>query len=314
MAAKAPSPTLPALAPGTDATSLFMSVKQVADYLQINEKKVYALAAEGRIPGTKVTGKWLFPRELVDQWLVHSSHGGVFNDRLVIAGGDDPLLRGLAARLSRELDGRALVAFSDAGTRLGLKLLAARRCDVALVHWGPVDESELRHPALLRAHPEHANWVLVRAFRREQGLMLAPAVTANRLGGVLVPGTRVLARPEDSGTSRFFEETLGRAGLGEDQIVCVDRIRDPVEVAARLRLGEAQVAPASRAEAASLGMAFLSTGWEAVDLALPRGLYFRALLQRLLDTLPQDDTFLAAERLGGYDFPDSGRLVWAAQD
>ena len=57
----------------------------------------------------------------------------------------------------------------------------------------------------------------------------------------------------------------------------------------------------------------MSTGWEAVDLALPRGLYFRTLLQRVLDTLKDDDTFLLAERLGGYDFPDSGRLVWAPE-
>ena len=35
----------------------FLSVKQVAAYLQLNEKKVYALVNEGRMPATKVTGK-----------------------------------------------------------------------------------------------------------------------------------------------------------------------------------------------------------------------------------------------------------------
>ena len=55
----------------------FMTVRQVAQYLQINEKKVYALVNEGRIPATRLTGKWLFPRDLVDQWLLESSHGGV---------------------------------------------------------------------------------------------------------------------------------------------------------------------------------------------------------------------------------------------
>lgn len=35
----------------------FLSVREVADYLHLNEKKVYSLAAEGKIPGTKVTGK-----------------------------------------------------------------------------------------------------------------------------------------------------------------------------------------------------------------------------------------------------------------
>ena len=51
-----------------------MSVRQVAEYLHLNEKKIYALVSEGGIPATKVTGKWMFPRELVDRWMLDSSH------------------------------------------------------------------------------------------------------------------------------------------------------------------------------------------------------------------------------------------------
>ncbi len=70
----------------------FMSVKQVAEYLHLNEKKIYALVNGGKIPATKVTGKWMFPRELVDRWMLDSAHGGLMTDRLIIAGSDDPLL------------------------------------------------------------------------------------------------------------------------------------------------------------------------------------------------------------------------------
>ncbi|MGL4887864.1 MAG: helix-turn-helix domain-containing protein, partial [Aeromonas veronii] len=49
-----------------------MNVKQVAEYLDLNEKKVYQLANEARIPATKATGKWLFPRSLLDRWLLGS--------------------------------------------------------------------------------------------------------------------------------------------------------------------------------------------------------------------------------------------------
>ena len=37
-----------------------LSVKQLSGLLQINEKKVYQLAADGEIPGTKVTGCLLY--------------------------------------------------------------------------------------------------------------------------------------------------------------------------------------------------------------------------------------------------------------
>ena len=40
-----------------------MNTKDVAAYLGINEKQVYALIKAGRIPGTRVTGKWVFPKK-----------------------------------------------------------------------------------------------------------------------------------------------------------------------------------------------------------------------------------------------------------
>jgi len=47
----------------------FLSTKEVARFLGVNEKMVYTLVAEKGLPATKVTGKWLFPRYLVEQWL-----------------------------------------------------------------------------------------------------------------------------------------------------------------------------------------------------------------------------------------------------
>ena len=74
----------------SNSDNRFMTVRQVAEYLQLNEKKIYALATKEKIPATKVTGKWMFPRELVDHWMLESAHGVVFTDRLMIAGSEDP--------------------------------------------------------------------------------------------------------------------------------------------------------------------------------------------------------------------------------
>ena len=50
-----------------------MNTRQVAGYLKINEKKIYALAKAGKIPCTRVTGKWTFPRKLIDAWIEQSA-------------------------------------------------------------------------------------------------------------------------------------------------------------------------------------------------------------------------------------------------
>ncbi len=48
-----------------------MNTKETSQYIGINEKKIYSLIADKGLPATKVTGKWLFQRHLVDRWLEH---------------------------------------------------------------------------------------------------------------------------------------------------------------------------------------------------------------------------------------------------
>jgi putative molybdopterin biosynthesis protein len=92
-------------------------------------------------------------------------------------------------------------------------LLSADCCDAALVHWGPAEESQLRHPALIRGFTDYARWVLVRAFRREQGLMLAPGIAAYDVRQLLGAGLRIVARAQGSGTGRYFEESVANVGI-----------------------------------------------------------------------------------------------------
>lgn len=81
------------------------------------------------------------------------------------------------------------------------------------MHWGPAEESQLRHPALIRGFTDYARWVLVRAFRREQGLMLAPGIAAYDVRQLLGAGLRIVARAQGSGTGRYFEESVANVGI-----------------------------------------------------------------------------------------------------
>ena len=292
----------------------FLDVRQVAQYLNLNEKKVYALVSEGRIPGTKVTGKWMFPRDLIDRWMLESSHGGLLADRLVMAGSDDPLLHRVVAHLARDSGARALVSYTPTGTRLGLELLQAHRADVAPMHWGPSTESHLRHPALLSQYPGHRRWVLIRAFRREQGLMLKPGLAPG--GGDSDPGAllrqplRWALRQDGAGARRFLDETLRRHNLRAETLNRTADALSERDAAAAVSLGLADAAPGARAAAAENGLDFVPTGWESFDLALERGIYFRKLFQDLIARLQDDESARLAVLLGGYDLAECGRIVW----
>jgi excisionase family DNA binding protein len=293
----------------------FMSVKQVADYLHLNEKKVYTLVSEGKIPGTKVTGKWMFPRELIDRWILESSHGGLLTDRLLVAGSDDPLLARVILKLAQDTQAKALLSYTGTGTRLGLELLQAHRADASCLRWGPKRESHLRHPALLRQYPHHRRWILVRAFSREQGLLVAPAVLDRHgsLDALLAANLRWSLRQGDSAAQRLIVEVLSQADMAPEQLNRVETWLSERESAASIAMGTADIAAGARSVASEFGLGFVPIGWESFDLVLDRGIYFRALFQELIARLKSEPTIRLASSLGGYELSEAGRLVWGQE-
>src|ERR1700677_3786827 len=50
-------------------TESMLTIREVADLLKINEKTVYKLAADAKIPGFKVGGSWRFDRATITRWI-----------------------------------------------------------------------------------------------------------------------------------------------------------------------------------------------------------------------------------------------------
>lgn len=46
-----------------------MTMKEVAEYLKLNEKTAYRLTSEGKIPAFKVGGSWRFRKSEIDRWI-----------------------------------------------------------------------------------------------------------------------------------------------------------------------------------------------------------------------------------------------------
>lgn len=48
-----------------------MTVRDVAVYLNVDEKTIYRLAQRGELPGFKVAGTWRFQGEDLQRWIDH---------------------------------------------------------------------------------------------------------------------------------------------------------------------------------------------------------------------------------------------------
>lgn len=292
-----------------DLDSPYLTARQAAAYLHLNEKKLYALANSGEVPAARVGGKWLFPRRLLDEWMLELAHGGAFTDRLLLGGGHDALLAAAVQELAATLGAEAFVAYGPTTTANGLAQLAQRRIDLSLVHWGDAAHSAAQHATLLRAQPGHARWTLVRLGHREQGIMLKPGLGMDQLATLVAFDVRWVMHPPGAGSGHFLASALRDAGLRAQDCSVVATAQTEDEAARLIRDERADCAAGTRATATQHGLDFLPLGWEALDLALPREMFFRSLFQRLLGSLGSAPLAERARQLGGYELTTLGQVI-----
>lgn len=53
----------------TNMQHRWMTLQEVAEYLQLSKDLIYRLAQSGRMPASKVGSRWRFRRERVDRWM-----------------------------------------------------------------------------------------------------------------------------------------------------------------------------------------------------------------------------------------------------
>ena len=50
-------------------TNKWLTIDQIANYLQASKEKVYKLCQRGRMPASKFGGQWRFDKNEIDGWL-----------------------------------------------------------------------------------------------------------------------------------------------------------------------------------------------------------------------------------------------------
>jgi len=58
-----------------------LTVKEVAEYLKVNERTVYRMAVDGRIPAFKVGASWRFKQKELEVWIAVQHNQATINDK-----------------------------------------------------------------------------------------------------------------------------------------------------------------------------------------------------------------------------------------
>ena len=293
----------------------YLSVKQLAELLHINEKKVYQLAGEGDIPCTKVTGKWIFPTQLVENWIFDNSHGGAMTDRLVITGSEDALVQRVATRSAIELQDSAMISYSPCGTLHGLRMLETGRADACFIHWGASEQKALRHMGLVRGFRNHRNWVMIRVLEREQGLAISRRGSIDEslsIADILQhKKLRWAIRKDTAGSTRILDDECKSRHLKLSHLnksVTADSERSAMSA---IGANQADVTCGARAVAEEYSHRFEPLATVALDLVMTRQTYFRTLIQAFLKEFRSKATDSDLNIMHGYRIKDEFELYTA---
>ncbi len=297
---------------------VLLNTREVAEFLDINEKMVYSLISDKGLPATKVTGKWLFPRLLVNKWLENETINypqeknplPPYHGLLIICGSNDILLD-KAISLYNGKQSEHVAVFGNMGSMGGILALRNNQCHMASSHLMQEDEKEYNFGF---ASEELGQMPAVVNFcNREQGLLLAKGNPKgiNGIADLGKSGITIVNRPEGTGTRLLLDGELQKAGInGEDLDGYAMEFQRHLDVGLEILANRADAGMGIRAVAGLLDLDFIPLRWERFDFIVRKERFFDQGVQLFLGILRTPEFQITVSGLTGYDLSHSGEMVF----
>jgi excisionase family DNA binding protein len=298
-----------------------MNTKEVARYLGIHEKQVYALIKSKKIPSTRITGKWVFPRKMIDEWIESNTRKGLEQVRqkskriegaLLASGSNDPILDMLHTYMRKSYP-EFYIFSANTGSTDGLKALNLGYTDIAWSHLLDPKSGEYNIPFLSNYLP-NVKPVVVNLFHRDLGFVVAPK-NPFRIRGfeeLAQKEVRLINRQKGSGTRVLLDYHLKRLQIPTSKIQGYEReVYTHFEVGLAILSKEADVGIATIAVSKLLGLPFFPITHESFDMILDQSTFFQKGIQAFIEILNSQGFRNGVERLGSYDFKNSGKILFS---
>ena len=296
-----------------------LTTKQVSEFLNINEKLVYSLVSEKGLPASKVTGKWLFPKNLVEQWIETNTVNypkaaespSVSQAVLIITGSNDLLLDKVISLYNLHFPGNIAV-FGNLGSMGGLQALRQNFCHIASSHL--LQENGDEYNFEFASQELERMPAIVNFCKREQGILVQKNNPKNikTVPDLVQPGICMVNRPLGTGTRLLLDQELKKAAVRGDKIDGYSReVHRHLDVGLEIIAGRADAGLGIHAVAGLLDIDFVPLRWERYDLMIFKERFFDANVQNFLGLLHDPQFFRLAESLQGYDVQLSGRMLFS---
>ena len=279
----------------------YLTTKEVAELLRVKERKVYDLAAAGKIPHRRITGKLLFPEVELRNWIEADRSPVATRRPSVLTGSHDPLLDWAV----RESGSGLATLFNGSGD--GLAGFERGRAALAGVHIPEATGWNIETTAARGLK----NTVLIGWAQRARGLVVAKDMQDSITQFNDLKGKRVVQRQPGAGGAIFFDWMMRRESLDASDLIAVDGIaHTEFDAAAVVAAGQADAAIGIETMARQFDLGFVPLAWEHFDLIIDRHAYFTKPVQKLLAFSRSTACHDKAASMGGYDLAQMGQVRW----
>ncbi|MEM8580001.1 MAG: helix-turn-helix transcriptional regulator [Pseudomonadota bacterium] len=286
-----------------DTPPSYLTTREVADLIRVKERKVYDLAGADEIPHRRVTGKLLFPRKEILDWIDGDKKPVPKQRPPVVSGSHDPLLDwairesvcGLATLFNGSSEG--LERFTEGAAALtGLHIPAGDAWNI---------------PEL--EHREMQNCVLISFAQRQRGLILSHGAAPDVARLRDLAGAKFVLRQAGAGAQALLTQLL------EDEMMSAHPFasssptaRTESDAAAMVADGEGDATLGLAAMAKRFSLRFVPLLQERYDLLVDRRAYFEPQVQKLMTFLRHPVLAKKAAAMTGYDMSVCGQVRWNA--
>ncbi len=282
----------------------FLTTKEVAVLMRIKERKVYDLVQRSDIPVSRATGKLLFPKEDLHNWLAASS-GMKHRAPATITGSHDPLLEAVLRAC-----GSPIAAIWN-GSSKGLDLLKDGQASVAAVHIFDPHNASWNIQAV-NALFEDSDVVLIEWARRQRGLVFHKQFDGKIQHFKDVKSFKIVARQNGSGAQILWDYMVDEAGLDKDALNLSTEQHTELDAVLSLIDGSAEIAFGLQHLAQRYQLSFLPVIEERVDLLIKRSFYFEPVFQEFLSYCNSAACRELVQRFSGYDFSQFSQVHFNA--
>ncbi len=306
-----------------------LTSREVAAYLGIHEKQVYRLLRQGRLPGTRITGRWVFSRRLVREWIEASSRDSlkasqasrdvttrtVEPHHLIIVGADDLPLQIIQREFNRRHPA-VLVTSAAMNSVAGIAAVRDHRAHVAGVHLIDGASGEYNRPQVAAAF-DGTRALLVTLAYRQVGLMV-PRGNPRRVTGladVVRHRLRLASREVGSGVRLLQDHLLHELKLGKRRLAGTEMaLATHLEVATAVAEGRADAGIGTLAPSLSFGLDFIPLAWERYDLVTTDEAFYHRPTQAFFEMIKSDWLRQLVATLPGYEARETGLLTVVQPD